>query len=93
MHLSNVQCSGTEDTLFDCNFAVIPGEVSVNVADLDVAGVICRSAPTSTPSISNTIIGTAAIPNGTGIELPLLCNCWLLVCCHYDFRDHCDSVS
>ena len=71
MHLSNVQCSGTEDTLFDCNFAVISGEVSVNVADLDVAGVICRSAPTSTPSISNTIIGTAAIPNGTGIELPL----------------------
>ena len=69
MHLSNVQCSGTEDALFDCNFAVIPGEVSVNVADLDVAGVICRSAPASTPSISNTIIGTAAIPNGT--ELPL----------------------
>lgn len=72
MHLSSVQCSGTENTLFDCNVAVIPQEVPVDVADLDVAGVICRSTLTSTPSMSNTIIGTDAMPNHSiGSEIPL----------------------
>ena len=71
MHLSSVGCSGTEDTLFDCNVAVIPQEVPVNVANLNVAGVICRSAPTVTPSMSSDIVGTVANSNSAGPELPL----------------------
>ena len=69
-NLSNVECTGTENTLFDCSAVAIPGEVSISVANFDVAGVICRDPPPVTPA-TNCTDTTAVVfeSGGTNIEL------------------------
>ena len=67
VHLTNVECNGTEKTVFNCSAAVIPEGSSNNVDILEVAGVICRNT-SIVPT--NTMIAHVLIID-KGSELPL----------------------
>ena len=60
VHLSNVQCRGIENTVFNCSAGKLLVSNTV-VDDINVAGVFCRDAPPApsgeaVPSISVSIV-------------------------------------
>ena len=76
VHLSNVQCNGTENTVFNCSADKIHGSNTV-VGDVNVAGVFCRDAPPApsgeaVPTSSATVsIVTVMSVEGVEVNIPL----------------------
>ena len=74
VHLTNVQCSGTEGALANCTASTISQGSSSLVDHINVAGVVCMSAASSTsvstmanprPSTVSSTLG------GLEMQLPL----------------------
>ena len=75
VHLSNVQCRGIENTVFNCSADKLLGSNTV-VDVVNVAGVFCRDAPPApsgeaVPSLSVSRIVTAMSVEGVEVKVPL----------------------
>ena len=77
VHLSNVQCSGTEEKLSNCSATTIPAGSDI-VEHVNVAGVICKrvttTIPTTTlttemPSTDTTMVDQRSQPLTIGISV------------------------
>ena len=76
VHLSNVQCRGIENTVFNCSADKLLGSNTV-VDVVNVAGVFCRDAPPApsgeaVPTSSATVsIVTVLSVEGVEVNVPL----------------------
>ena len=75
VHLTDVQCSGSEDALADCTATAITQGSSSLVDHINVAGVVCMSAVSSTSvsTMSNPRPSTITdTQSDLEIQLPLI---------------------